>query len=173
MMRINVGCGEFKAPYPWVNIDHHEPYKADITADVFNLPDTVHDVEMAYLGHFLEHIPEARVEEALRAIKERMVTGGNICIVGPDVDRAAKMYKDGLISKPELMATMKSPDDRTPEWAGDTHYWNCTEARVIDFLDAADFTGVTPVPIASMALNPYPVTARSAWQCAVIGYKLV
>jgi predicted SAM-dependent methyltransferase len=172
MMRINVGCGEFKAAYPWVNIDHHEPYKPDIIADVFSLPPEVHDVEMAYLGHFLEHIPEDRVVQALTSIKDRMVTGGNICIVGPDVNKANAMYTNGKISKPELMATMKSPTDHAPDWAGDTHYWNCTEERVVDFLDAADFTGVTPVPISSMALNPYPVTARVEWQCAVIAYKL-
>lgn len=172
MLDVNFGCGEFKAPEPWINIDHHAPYEPDVLANVFKLPPFIRGIQRAYCGHFLEHIPEGKVTEALIHIRDRMLTGGTIVVVGPDVNRAYQMYLENLISKEEYEHTLTSPPSHKPEWSGDVHHWDCNEQRVADFLSRAGFQAVTPTPIYSTLLNPYPVTARVGWQCAVMALNL-
>lgn len=169
-MMINVGCGSFRAPAPWVNIDHTNlgDIRPDIMADARELPSEVNGVTTAYLGHFLEHIPEDEVVSVLKAIRERMVPGGRLLVVGPDVKKAAAMHDQGTLDTATFLAAHKSPDSWVPEWPGDVHHWDCNEEKVLNFLNAAGFSTVAIVPINSRIVRTFPVTALDAWQCAVI-----
>lgn len=169
-MKLNIGCGEFSAPRPWLNVDTIQlnSINPDVIADVFGLPSYIQNLEAVYCGHFLEHIKPEKVTAALTTLKERMRPQAKICVVGPDVHRAYKMMLEGKLDKETYQHTQKSPPDHAPEWDGDFHHWDCHEEAVVEYLRRAGFADITPVPIRSHLLDAFPVTARVAWQCAVL-----
>lgn len=169
-MKLNIGCGEFNAPKPWLNVDTVQlgGINPDLIADVFGLPAQVRDLEAVYCGHFLEHIEEHKVVRALSILRERMRPGAPICVVGPDVHRAYDMYLQNQLDERTYQSTKKSPPGHSPEWDGDYHHWDCDESKVADFLRRAEFKNVTAVSINSSLLNDFPVVARDAWQFALL-----
>lgn len=171
-MMINVGCGSFRAPMPWVNIDHTDlgDIRPDILADARELPPEIHGVTAAYLGHFLEHIPEDEVVHVLQCIRERMIPEARILVVGPDVKKARAMYEAGKLDATTLQHAGKSPPDWKPEWPGDVHHWDCDEKKVFYFLMEAGFSTAAIIDISqpNRFMNAFPVVARDAWQCAVV-----
>jgi hypothetical protein len=171
-MRLNVGCGEFKAK-GWWNVDMVEIGEGyNITPDQIvdvslPLPENIDALTMVYMGHFLEHIHPAHIQIVFDRIKERMLKGARICVVGPDVRRAKVMYDNGQIDKAQYDNCRAGAG--AAHWPGDYHYWDCYEEGVVLKLTWAGFRNITPVPMNSRALDDWPVTARTDWQCAVIG----
>ena len=85
-MMLNLGCGDHRAPAPWVNIDRWPGVHPDVVASADALPFRSGSVERLYCGHLLEHLEwETELPEALAEI--RRVTD-SVCFVGPDYDRA-------------------------------------------------------------------------------------
>lgn len=172
-MRLNVGCGEFMAP-GWWNVDvvlreNHYNIKPDQVIDVREpLPENIEMLTMVYMGHFLEHIQPDQINPMLNNVKSRMLPGAMICIVGPDVNRASEMYWAGRIDEDLWRHTQAGAGAK--DWEGDFHYWDCNERDVATFLMEAGFADVRILDIVTnRELTAWPVVARDAWQCAVIG----
>lgn len=173
MTKLNVGCGEFRAK-GWLNVDvvasKTHRIKPDLVVDVFDLPPDITSLDSVYCGHFLEHLRPNRIVPCLVHLRSRMRPGAEIAVVGPDVNRATNMYREGKLDEQTWRACHATLGDS--EWEGCNHYWDCSEGEVIDYLKEAGFMGVRPVDIGSPELNPYPVVARVRWQCAVLAMAI-
>lgn len=188
---INVGPGQFPAPTPWINVDVHEGdgvvTDVVIPEDQFLRPLDGWDdgtVDRVYLGHVLEHVPWPEVGPFLCDIHRALAPGGEVCVVGPDVLRVIRRWRDGV--DPEgwslVESVLENPWDRCydadgpayglirtdPRWPYARHWWNCTETRVMHaFAAYTPFVDVTPQPINEQALGSWPLVAYTQWQCAV------
>jgi hypothetical protein len=138
----------------------------DIIGSLTALPSELDNVGAAYCGHVLEHLPYSDVAPALRGLRQRMVPGGRILAVGPDVDRAAKMLAEGAMSEEEHDLAGVGGAQR---WHGDYHHWACTEALLLQSLEDAGFRDVRALPVNDVALGGWPVASYAKWQAAVTG----
>lgn len=163
-MRLNVGCGEFKAP-GWTNMDTQQIVYPDLIGSLTSLPPEVQNVEAVYLGHVLEHIPYWNLEGSLRKLWTRCVQGARVAVVGPDVLIAWALAIHGRMTEEEAVgATMGGR-----RWPGDEHRWPCEPRRLRRLLVTSGLDDVQRCDIKSTALNEFPVTSRAPWQCAFIG----
>lgn len=179
---VNIGCGPFYAN-GWTNVDVvHEPdhgINPDVVlTSIDRLPFPSSSVTAIYLGHVLEHIRwDDRLLPYLTELLRVLIPGGEVCVVGPDVNRAIAMWKRGNLDWFWLDATLEGavagPDDHPWDWDGCRHQWNCTEERVVLALGRAGFVDVQGVPMESARLDPYPVVSRVSWQCAALARKAV
>lgn len=82
---------------------------------------------------------------------------GELCIVGPDCDRAA------TFNDPDLMRGVLNGGCR---WPGDRHYWRSTETATLNYvLDI--FPDAAAVPVTSLP-SSWPVVSRIDWQFAIL-----
>lgn len=171
-MKLNLGSGPYYAQ-GWVNVEiPGTQYHCDVEADFLApLPDDFVNIEAVYMGHFLEHLPLGEIPAALRALRDRMVPGAPIAVVGPDVKKSHDMATRGQIPF-AIYEACTAHMNPTP---GHSHLWDCTEELVVHLLSAAGFTSITPVSfadhnrhIAQLVLGDFPNTNFSAWQCAVL-----
>jgi SAM-dependent methyltransferase len=184
-MMVNVGCGPYRAPEPWVNLDYHEGdgvqpdvIVTDPARPLACYPDDT--VERVYLGHVLEHVPWPEVGPFLEDIHRALTPGGQVCAVGPDVLRVIQRWRDGIEDWTLVVSVLENPWDRaydqegygiikrTDQWRYARHWWNCDEERMVwAFTELSPFSEVTPLPITEEALAGWPVVAHTPWQCAV------
>lgn len=175
---LNVGCGSFRAPKPWWNIDVIE------TTGIH--PDQVVDAgdplggfatdscERVYLGHVLEHVPWPEVPAVLTEVRRVLQPGGRVAVVGPDVLRTIERYRSGSEPWDQVIAALEEEINYQwmcgvhDDWPQARHWWNCHEKRVIAALEAVGFADVRPVPITPEALDGWPVVAYTQHQCAVL-----
>jgi SAM-dependent methyltransferase len=190
MTCVNVGPGPYNAPEPWVNADvadnewvHPDVVVADADFPLADWPDN--SVQRVYLGHVVEHVPWDEIPSFLTDIRRALTPGGEVCVVGPDVLKVIRRWKDNLDAEGwELVeSVMENPWDRCyeggyglkvgeePKWKNARHWWNCYEARVVYALEQAGYRDVTPLPITPDALAGWPVVAHTPWQCAVRATK--
>lgn len=177
---LNIGCGPFRAPAPWLNVDVvHIPgqIEPDILADSWNpgtLPFKLGTVERIYLGHVLEHVRWDRVNWFLSQCRGLLAPGGEIAVVGPDINRMIQRWHEGLEPWGQVLAVLEDDvhQQQTPaEWDGARHQWNAYEGRVVRALGAAGFTEVRGVPVDDNALGRWPVVSFAPHQCAVLARK--
>ena len=165
-MRVNLGCADRYA-VGWRNVDHVAcPYHVDEVVDLTEpLPWATRSITHVYAGHVLEHLTMADAEQLLKRLHPCMSEGGRIMVVGPDVDRARAMIKNGTFDdRYHSLETIIHGDHR---WPGTEHRWECTAERVMSLLYAAGWSDVRSVGIADVA-DSWPVVDRSQlWQCAV------
>jgi len=183
MIYLNVGCGPHRAPEPWINLDVHEGdgNYPDIVVEDASRPcagwesDTV---DRIYLGHVLEHIPVDELPGFLADIHRVLKPDGEIAVVGPDVFRTIKLWKEGtepwtmidsVLEGPDFYA--ESPATSSGGWRYARHWWNCHEERVVLILKEAGFVDVTPLSLDQRALRSWPVVGFAKWQCAVVASK--
>jgi hypothetical protein len=185
----NVGCGPYRAPAPWINLDCHEGDNVhpDVLVDAENPlggfePGTV---ERVYLGHVLEHVPWPEVPLFLQQLDDKLTPGGEICVVGPDVYRIIKRWHENLDPEgwPLVESCLENPWGRCyaeegyavtegiepdSQWKYARHWWNCYETRIVYALEKhTHLVDITPQPITPEALGGWPLTAYTEWQCAV------
>jgi len=173
-MQINVGCGPFRAPDPWVNLDvvridgHIEP---DIVVPSI-WPETwgIADVSKVYMGHVLEHIQWELVPQFLTQIIELCVPGAEIAIVGPDIRKFVAKWKHDKISWDDVLGALENHVSFQPAgtWDGARHQWNCYGDRMEDAALHAGFGTVRQVPVNEAELGEWPVTSYVDTQCCVI-----
>lgn len=166
-MRLNLGSGDRPQP-DWTNVDNAAcPYPRDETVDLTGpLPWPEGSVSHAYLGHVLEHLPLSACALLLERLLPCMAPGGQVMVVGPDINRAQGMAEAGV-----LEVTMESLRHGGHRWPGDEHHWECTPAILAGLLDTAGWTEVTEIPFADV--DPmWPVADRGPqWQCAVTAHR--
>ncbi len=175
-MWLNIGCGPFPAPAPWVN--------TDVASNGATTPDVLvtHDdpfpfendsAQRIYLGHVLEHVPWPKVGEFMDEVRRVLRPGGEVCVVGPDVFRTIERWHDGTETWEAITLQVEDDHDyqawargETP-WEGMRHCWNAYEARIVRLLERHGFADVTPLPVTEHALTGWPVVAYTQTQCAV------
>lgn len=188
MTCLNLGCGPFRAPAPWLNLDcwQDDQIRPDVVVDaarpLARWADG--DVDRIYCGHVIEHVPWPDVPAFLAEIHRALRPGGELCVVAPDVYRAIRRWRDGI--DPEgwelVESLLENPWEREhangygflrqhPAWPASRHWWNAFEDRIVFALDEAGFVDVAPQPITPEALASWPVVAFTQWQCAVTARK--
>lgn len=162
LVKLNIGCGDFPAPDPWVNIDvvptRNPP--PDLVADLTLLPYDDESVDAIYAGHVLEHVPWSQVGTALLEFHRVLKTDAELMIVGPDI-------LDGLDSDENALvdAIISGENNGTPGF----HAWTCFERlllwKVRQFFFNAKRIGIGDVP------DRWPIVSRAVGQCAVGAIK--
>lgn len=158
-MRLNVGCGNHPAA-GWVNLDATAELRPQVVATALALPFATGAATHVYLGHVLEHLSW---QQAAAAVVEaaRVAAGGELMLVGPDLDRAEAMVAAGT----QPASVIDGIVHGAGRWAGDVHLWTCREARLVELLTLA---GLYPEPIPVERVGePWPVASRIGWQAAV------
>ncbi len=156
-VRLNLGCGDHRAPSPWVNIDSQGSVSPDLIADVGHLPYRGCVAERIYLGHVLEHLayPSA-VVSALAECYRVLRPDGELLVVGPDCDRAIAF--DDQTALGALVGARR--------WEGDRHQWACTEERLLALVRGF-WPSARAVPVEEIG-ESWPLVSRIGWQCAVM-----
>lgn len=159
-MFVNLGCGNHRAPAPWVNIDQYEGpgVYPDLIADAAALPFADNSVERMYVGHLLEHLEwDSELSETLAEI--RRVLSGVVCFVGPDLDRAEAS------DDPDVRILIPSIRDGNDRWPGDRHLWESTASKTLEAVRDV-FPGAIELDLGAAA-ERFPVVAVTEWQFAI------
>lgn len=161
-MRLNIGCGAFKAE-GWYNLDIWPGCEPDMVADAVTVNIPAGSVESVYLGHVLEHVARPDLDKIMYNVWRMLVPGGWVCAVGPDMDRVNK------IADPELwkMLAEGGNDERSDDFI--THKWECTERQLLDVLRTW-FPAAQPIDIGRVRPD-FPLVSLVHWQCAVMARK--
>jgi len=182
---VNVGCGEHRAPEPWINLDFTDLFKPDQVIQAAEPMVFFQDgtVDRVYLGHVLEHIPWPDVPAFLADVERALGPEGILMIVGPDVFEVIRRWRAGLVDWNLVECALEHPWDRGDEPyqlihvatqdAHSRHWWNCTEERLLYAID--NYTTLAfsrPHDIVWVAEEDWPVVAVEPWQCAVSAVKL-
>jgi len=186
MKLLNAGCGTHYAQ-GWVNVDvwESDTTKPDVVVkpgQPYPFDDNTFDA--AYLGHVIEHIPWNDVPKFLTDISRVVKPNAPILVVGPDVYKTIKRWKDGqepfwMIESVLEHMDMNWQPERTHEWwDGAHHHWNCHEQRVEKLLDKCGFLNIRNVyedipndPNGSSWFDSttnitWPVVGKYFWQLA-------
>lgn len=159
-MRLNLGCGEYRAE-GWVNVDAFGGARADVIADLADLPFEDGLATHVYAGHVLEHIAPVDIPAVLREMRRVLAADGQFCAVGPDCDRIDPARD------PDLYRMAAEGHDGIGLNPHAPHLWSCTETRLLKYVRAV-FPGAAAVLVAEVP-EPWPVVTRTeAWQCAVL-----
>jgi hypothetical protein len=162
-MRVNLGAGDRYAA-GWINVDHAgSPHRRDETVDLRGeLPWRVSTLTHVYAGHVLEHLTLGACWRLLAQLLHRMVPGGHLMVVGPDLHRARAMAEAGT-----LEVTLDSLRFGADRWDGDQHQWECTPEVIVGLLTDTGWTDIVEVGIGGVS-DFWPVAdRRPTWQCAI------
>lgn len=156
-MKLNIGCGEFYVE-GWTNVDitrEEGGPQPDVIAYAHDLPFEDGSASHVYAGHLLEHVELSDVKSILREFRRVLSDTGELMLTGPDLDRA-------VVGWPELLDELRYGAQR---WHGDTHYWESTEAKVLELLEE-DGWKAAPVPITQVP-SIWPLASQIGWQYAI------
>lgn len=163
-MKLNVGCGEFRQD-GWVNIDvvRNGAVQPDIIAGACALPYFGETFDRVYLGHVLEHLTKDDAVRALREARRVLVPGGQLCVVGPDIDRALRFFPHD----DQLHREIRTGAGR---WPGDAHLWDSTGDETAQLAIRSGWAHVEPCSIQRVP-SGWPVVSRVDWQFALLATK--
>lgn len=177
-MHINIGCGPFRAPSPWVNVDvisiegHIEP---DVVVPSI-WPETwdMSGFTKVYMGHVLEHIQWELVPDFLKQVIDRCEDEAELVMVGPDIRKFAAKWKNGLMDWSEVLGALEDHTSFQPagQWDGARHQWNCYGDRLEHVARHVGLSNVRQVDVNEHELGGWPVTSYVDTQCCVIATKL-
>ena len=165
-MRVQFASGEHCFPSPWWNIDYNT--KADQKVDLLEpLPENLQEIQWAYIGHFLEHLTPDEGVDFLVRVRERMIPGGTIVIVGPDAVKGQRWYDQGRIPR-FLLDAIKAHGEPIGNNRGNCHMWDCTGEAVVQQLLDAGFTDAEEFPLGELPrrFSKIPVISLDEWQFA-------
>jgi hypothetical protein len=172
-MKVHFASGTHPFGSDWVNVDALNFPGVDLIVDLLSpFPDDLVGIDTAYVGHFLEHLTIEEGTDFLCRVQERMSVGGQLVIVGPDVDKAQRWFDAGKIPADLLAATKAHgsiPDDEPWNRAG-VHLWDCTGAAVVSQCQEAGWTSAREIPLGRLetTLPGVPIIDATEWQFCVI-----
>ena len=180
MKGLNVGCGPFRTDLEgWVNTDVIE-LPGNVEPDVVVTPDDPlpfddGTFDRIYMGHVLEHVPWEKVVPFLQLVGTKLVEGGEVMVVGPDLNRSLQMWHEGTETLEHVLGVVEDDvhfQTHAADWFGARHCWNAYEARVRRALEQAGFKKVAPLDVTRREdFAGWPVVSHSAYQCAVRAVK--
>lgn len=166
MLRLNLGCGQYRAPAGWINVDHPSAeFDSTITAEVYcnivDLPFTDSSVDQVYMGHIVEHLTHEDLQTAMYEVERVLTPGGTCMIVSPDMDRIEKM--DDVPGW--LIEAMKITNEGRE---GEHHKWVPTASLMLSLLEeyAWDAQEIDLAGITGRG-SIWPVTSYNEWQFAI------
>lgn len=165
-MKVHFASGTHPFQKPWHNVDWS--VAADQKVNLLDeFPPNLEDIELAYVGHFMEHITPDEGTLFLRRVRERMQHGGRIVVVGPDVDKGREMHARGRIPD-HLMAAIGAHGEYDPVNRGGVHMWDCSGAAVVGQLADSGWSEPGEFPIGQLPRRypAVPVIDLGAWQFA-------
>ena len=159
-LNLNLGCGPFRAPRGWLNIDHPaSEFAEDIDADIYtliqDLPFKDDTVDKIYAGHVLEHIPLEEVPDTLLELMRVLAPDGTLMVVGPDMDRIEAIDHEAWLDE-----AMRVDNDGPP---GIHHRWVPTAANTLALMENAGFFSVTETPLQLITEKGWPLVAYTPW----------
>jgi len=161
MTFLNLGCGEkpLHAWDPWVNVDSWPGCEPDVCCDVLELPFEDGSAEAVYCGHILEHLTyEDELPRFLREVKRVLGEFGQLCVVGPDYNRAT--------TNPawfEMIPQIMHGDEEHP---GNQHRWISTAWK--NLLAVREiFPAAHEIDIRAVS-SFWPVFDNVGWQFAIL-----
>lgn len=174
-MKVHFASGNhpFSAEDGWVNVDIHDWPGVDLKANLLDeLPDQLSNIEVAYVGHFMEHLSYAEGVEFLSRVRQRMATSGLLVVVGPDHEKATQWFKDGRMGQDLFDAVHAHghiPDDNPADRAG-IHMIDHTGALAVEQAAAAGWTYAHEIPLSTLSMTHpgVPIIDASEWQFCVV-----
>ena len=160
---LNVASGNHYTPWWGVNFDLN--FDADLRADAGRLPFPSGTFEVAYMGHFLEHVPWEAIPAVLAEIRRVLVPGGTAMAVGPCIHRAIATGQPRHL----IEAILSDPSDTEARGIG--HAWTPTEDLTVLAMQRGGFSDATPIDIRTVDKPEWPNPSTALWQCAVRGTK--
>jgi SAM-dependent methyltransferase len=142
----------------WVNIDQYAGIEPDVVAWSDRLPFDDGTAEFVYCGHLLEHLEfYTELPATLQEIRRVLTPDGQVCIVGPDFDRA--------LSNPEWHPLLPCIRDGGDRWPGDRHRWLSSGPKTLKAVERV-FPDATEVDITT--LDNWPLVDDVGWQFAIL-----
>lgn len=164
MIKLNLGCGPYRAPIGWLNIDHPSAegdpnISADIYCDAIDLPFRDSVADRVYTGHLIEHFSEADLYSFLAEVERVLDSEGVWMVVSPDMDRINALENP----EPWLLEAMALGNEGRE---GEHHLWQPTEKGVLDLLEHEGWNA-QPVDLSTIKRDGWPLTAWTDWQFAL------
>lgn len=173
-MKVHFAAGvhapKFSPRHGWHNVDFTLgpgiQQRVNLLAD--DWPDNLVDIQLAYVGHFLEHLWEDEAGEFLERLLKRMAPGGQLVVVGPDAVLGAQEYAAGRIPA-NLLRQIKAHGEPNGDDRAECHLWDCDGRTVRLMAELAGWSGATVHDITHMRrVTPgVPVISTAAWQLLV------
>lgn len=145
------------------------PHRKDLALDLRDeLPFTHETLTFVYAGHVLEHMTPEESQSLLARLLPCMTIGGELMIVGPDVDATRQLLAIGA----EMHgATLESVVHGAGRWSGDVHLWEWTAVRTAEMLVATGWSDVELLHVNDVP-DMWPVAERAPqWQRAVCAVR--
>ena len=162
---LNVGCGDRKAPRPWINVDTWQELEPDQVWDCTQpWPYDDHTVHRIYMGQVIEHLDHpAGVEAALAEAARVLQAGGLLCVVTPDRFALAEKHCESWIRDNLTRGECR--------WPGDEHRWLPDRLEVHRLVDRV-LPGALAVNVTNLH-DGWPPGNRDPWDCCVISRKKI
>lgn len=141
-VRLNLGCGQFPLA-GFVNVDTSRDAKADLTADVLDLPYQPGTVDEIYAGHLLEHFPYKDGQRALKYWHSLLREDGLLSVTVPDFDVLCARYLED--PTPEQLRELNDVYIYSTCQAS-PHRYAYSGALLAECLEAAGFTDLEQMP---------------------------
>ena len=90
LLKLNLGCGNMILP-EFVNVDKYNP-RADIQADILNLPFEDKSAEKVVLCHVIEHISYKKTIDLLEEVHRVLVDGGAFELAYPEYEKCVEAF---------------------------------------------------------------------------------
>jgi SAM-dependent methyltransferase len=156
-VKLNLGSGIHPTPVGWTSVDLDPQYSPDFLADVLSLPFPNNSADTIYAGHLCEHIDLRLLPTALKEWRRVLRRGGELMLVGPDIDRAIQQRTGDFLYD----AIIKHGEG----WAG--HAWTCSETVLAFFVEQEGWT-TESISVATVRSPEWPNVAPDAlWQYAL------
>jgi len=181
---LNIGCGTWRAPEPWINVDvvDNDEVHPDVLREPGEpLPFGDGTASKVFAGHVFEHMAWPELPAFLIDLARVLEPGGELLVVGPDVFRAIRRWKDGgepwEIVTTVLEHTYNHGFETVDQWPNARHWWNCEETRLVTLLEGSGLFGSVkvldppPHPIDRDGIPGWPVVGFAPWQCAVMATR--
>lgn len=170
LVSLNAGCGNHQ-PEGWLNVDCDERYAPDLLADCRDLSLIDGCASRVYASHVLEHVDYSTGVPAMLAEFARiLIPGGELAIVGPDIDRAVILGEPiGILQQIVAWPAEFNPDGQWPERVPPAgHAWTVTTPLMEAALDAAGWKDRECYSgrLGQLAQDGWPVENRAYWQNA-------